>query len=116
MAVINPPGFLHNLATHTAQVDRIASMGAEAMPSGAGLTFRGGCRGTTDLKVTAQGSPNMTVNVSSGLAMVLGTQNAFQGLYSVPNDGTIIVAITAANATLPRNDLIIARVQDSFYA
>jgi len=116
MAVINPPGYLHNLATHTAQVDRIAAIASGIMPDGAGLTFRPGVRGIGDLKVAAQGSPNMTVAVAAGLALVKGSLNAFQGLYSVPNDGSTNVTISASNPTLPRNDLIIVRVQDSFYS
>jgi hypothetical protein len=34
----------------------------------------------------------------------------------VPNDGVVNLAISAANASLARNDLIIVRVQDSQYA
>lgn len=116
MTVINPPGYMQNLSTHTAQVDRIAAIGSGMAPSGAGLTWRGGVRGAADMKVAAQGSPNMTVAVAAGLAFVLGTQNAFQGLYTVPNDASVNVTITAAHATLVRWDLIVVRVQDQFYS
>lgn len=116
MTVINPPGYLHNVATHTAQVDRIAAIASGMVPDGAGLTWREGVRGFGDLLVAAQATPNMTVQVAAGLAFVKGTSNTFQGLYTVANDASVNVTITAAHATLGRRDLIVARIQDAFYA
>jgi hypothetical protein len=116
MSVISPPGYLHNLGTHTAQIDRIAAVAAGLMPDGAGLTWRGAVRQIDDMKVTQNGTPNMSVNVAAGLAFVKGTENTFQGLYSVPNDGPVNLVIAAAHATLARNDLIICRIRDAFYS
>jgi hypothetical protein len=116
VAVINPPSYLQNLATHTAQVDRLASVGGLLLPSAAGeLRARGGVRMAGDYNVTAAATPNMTVNVAAGIAFVAG-QAAVAGTYTVGNDGVVNLAVSAANATLPRNDLVVLRVRDSFYS
>lgn len=70
----------------------------------------------TDLAVTQNGTPNMTVNVSTGGAFIRGTQSANQGAYHLWNDASLSVAITAADATNPRRDLIIAQVRDANYS
>ncbi len=68
------------------------------------------------LAVSAQGSPNMTVNVATGRAIIPGTTSALQSAYTYLNDTTKVITIAAAHATLPRKDIIIARVQDAAYA
>jgi len=70
----------------------------------------------TELAVVQNGTPNMSVNVGSGRCVVQGTTSVVQGAYSMLNDAVLNVAITAAHATLPRIDLIVARVQDASYA
>jgi hypothetical protein len=70
----------------------------------------------TDLAVTQNGTPNMTVNVAAGGAFIRGTQSANQGAYHLWNDGTLNVAISSADLTNPRRDLIIAQVRDLNYA
>jgi hypothetical protein len=114
MAVINPPAYLHNVATTTGQIDRLAAICAGMAPSAAGVSWMDGVRGVGDLIVSA--GAGMSVNVAAGLAFVKGTIQTFQGMYVVPNDGVVNLAISAANASLARNDLIIVRVQDSQYA
>jgi hypothetical protein len=57
----------------------------------------------------------MTVRLTSGIAYVPGP-SAIAGTYSVPNDGNIDFTVPASNATLSRQDLIVCRVQDSFYS
>jgi hypothetical protein len=70
----------------------------------------------TDLAVTQNGTPNMTVNVAAGGCFIRGTQSANQGAYHLWNDGTLSVAISAADATNPRRDLIIAQARDANYS
>lgn len=118
MAAVSPVGFLHNVSTHTAQVDRLSSGAGLILPvSGAGseLRSRGGVRMPGDFQVTAQGTPNMSVSVASGLAYVPGP-TAVAGTYTFANDAAYNVSIAASHATLIRRDLIVLRVADSFYA
>jgi hypothetical protein len=58
----------------------------------------------------------MSVNVAAGGAFIRGTQNANQGAYHLWNDGTVNLAISAADATNGRRDLVIAQVRDSYYS
>lgn len=71
---------------------------------------------STDLAVTQNGTPNMSVNVAAGGAFIRGTQSANQGAYHVWNDATVNLSITAADATNGRRDLIIAQVRDAYYS
>lgn len=76
-----------------------------------------GVRAAGDLAVTANGTPNMSVNVAAGEALIPGTQQpASQGSYYAFNDGPVNLAIAASNATNPRRDLVVARVYDRDYA
>lgn len=70
----------------------------------------------TDLAVTQNGTPNMTVNVAAGGCFIRGTQSANQGAYHLYNDASLSVAISAADATNPRRDLIIAQARDLNYS
>lgn len=70
----------------------------------------------TDLKVTQRGAgANMSVDVAEGSVLVAGTESTYQGVYHGENQGVQNVTITAANATNPRRDLIVARIKDSEY-
>lgn len=106
MAAVSPPYVVQALS-HPADVFRRvirASAGAGILRSG-------------DLVVTANGTPNMTVNVAAGEAVLPGTENALsQGSYLVQNDATVNLAIAAADPTNPRNDLVVAKVQDAAYS
>lgn len=76
-----------------------------------------GVRETGDMAVTANGTPNMTVNVAAGEALIPGTQQpASQGSYYIFNDATVNLAIAASDATNARRDLVVARVYDRDYA
>jgi hypothetical protein len=94
---------------------------AQAETSAVGLTA-GGSHGVVnagDLVVAQNGTPNMSVNVAAGRAFIRGTQAAGslqQGVYSFFNDGTVNLAISAANATNPRRDLVVAQVRDANYS
>lgn len=88
------------------------------VPAAAGLLVDPGhgVTGPTDYKVTQNGTPNMSVNVAAGVAMIRGTQSALQGVYEgVANDGTVNLTIAAANATNPRRDLVLLQVRDNAF-
>jgi hypothetical protein len=113
VAAINPPGYLHNLGTHTAQTDRL-SHGLLLVPDAVGsLRPAGGLRQLSDLVVTA--ASGMNVNLSAGMCVVPQGQSNLGGGYICSNDGSMTLAIAASNATLARNDLVVARVRDAFY-
>lgn len=79
-------------------------------------TLSGGATGVVnsgDLAVTANGTPNMSVNVAKGEALVAGTATVDQGTYYVFNDATVNLAVSAADATNPRIDLVVAKVTDT---
>lgn len=119
MSEVNPAGFFQNLATHTAEQMRSYLGGFLAVPAGAASlktasAVHPGIGGA--LAVAQNGTPNMSVNVSSGLAFVSGGEGTKQGTYICLNDGTVNKTITAAHATLNRRDLIVCRVQDSAYS
>ena len=71
---------------------------------------------TTDLAVTQNGTPNMSVNVAAGGAFIRGTQSANQGVYHLWNDATLNVTIAASDPTNARRDLVIAQVRDAYYS
>lgn len=67
-----------------------------------------------DYLVTQRGAgANMSVDVAAGQAWIQGDDVAYQGLYHMTNDATINAAVSAAHATLPRLDQIVARIYDS---
>jgi predicted secreted protein len=69
-----------------------------------------------DFAVTQNGTPNMSVNVAAGIAIVQGTANVpVQGIYNAYNDATVNLALAASNATNPRIDLICLTIDDQFY-
>jgi hypothetical protein len=119
MTIQAVPAYLQN-ASHSAALFR------QAIASG---VLTGGICGAGELLIAAQSSPNMTVQVGAGRAIVPGTQvsaptllgggsGAFttQGNYFLLNDATISVTISTANATNPRIDAVYAGVQDAYYS
>lgn len=84
------------------------ALGGLVTPGGS-LLCRSGVRPGSDLAVSALGTPNMTVNVALGQAVVQGTEAGTQGAALLTNDGTVNLAIAAADATNARKDLIVAR-------
>src|SRR5690349_12482225 len=115
MAVVNPPGYLQNVTTHTAQVDRLSSGAGLILPSTPGeLRSRGGVRVPTDCVTTAAGG--MNVSVSAGIVYVPNLNSAVGGTYVMANDGALSLSVSAAHATLTRYDLVVARVRDSAYS
>lgn len=106
MAVVNPPIFIHQ-ESHPADRWRRA-LGA--------MFSRPGVVGVDALKVTENGTPNMSVNVAEGIIVIRGTENTYQGTYICEAQGVTNVPIAAAHATLSRNDIVVARVRDSNYS
>ena len=107
MTALNPPLHLQNRTDHTSQGDRLLLRS---------LWRVGGVVASGDMTVAAQGSPNMSVTVAAGGAIIPGTESAFQGTYHCVNDASVTVTIAASDPTNPRKDIIVAKVQDAFYS
>lgn len=121
MAVRSTPIFIDG-NTHPAEETRLAVAALLGSVTG---SFTGGATAADrahgiinagDLAVSQNGTPNMSVNVATGGCFIRGTENANQGAYHLWNDATVNLAITAADATNPRRDLIIAQVRDAYYS
>ncbi|MFB7222476.1 hypothetical protein [Streptomyces sp. NPDC056227] len=97
---------LVNGATHSAEQFRAMvqdlARGAEGITQG------------TDLKVTQLSTPGTSVQVGDGSGVVRGRVNAFQGTYSVRNQGAATVPIAATGGS-GRSDMLILRVEDPQY-
>lgn len=65
---------------------------------------------------TKSGGANMSVDVYPGLAIIQGTESATQGAYVCWASAKVNRTVAAADATFTRRDLVILRVQDSFYS
>ena len=68
-----------------------------------------------DFAVSQNGTPNMSVNVAAGEALVEGDSSTAQGLYYVRNPSTLNVPVSAASSSNPRKDIVIVEVLDSDY-
>ncbi len=79
------------------------------------LSAAGGVKGPGDLLVTANGTPNMSVNVATGEIIIPGS-NADQGSYYGLASTITNLVISASNPTNPRIDTIAATVQDIDYS
>ncbi|MEU0837090.1 hypothetical protein [Streptomyces sp. NPDC005969] len=97
---------LVNGATHSAEQFRAMvqdlARGAEGITQG------------VDLKVSQLSTPGASVQVGDGSGVVRGRVNAFQGTYSVRNQGAATVPIAATGAS-GRSDMLILRVEDPQY-
>lgn len=107
MTVITPPLFLNIDETY----------GAAAL----GLPYRDlvgeGVVGAGALAVTERGAgPNMSVDVAAGVAWVRGDDADLQPVYRCVNDGTVNLAIAAADNTNERIDLVVAEVRDATFS
>lgn len=124
MTVITPVWPIQ-ASSHPASTVRQAQQGQMGSPAG---SFAGGVQPTTgggghgacgasDLAVTANGTPNMSVNVAQGLGAIRGTESQHQGVYGPGyNDATLNLAIAAADATNGRKDLVCMKVRDAQYS
>lgn len=121
MTVFTQPGWLQNAGTvHTAEQMRNYALSL-LLAGSAGATSMQGRGGVhpglgNELQVTQTGSPSMAVIVKSGLCAIPGTEGGTQGIYGLGNDGDVTLSIDAAHATLPRIDIVVARIRDSAYS
>lgn len=105
MALRTPPSWQQN-ASHPAENDRLSTQG---------LWRTTGVLKMTDLITTANGTPNMSVNVSSGWAAIVGDYTTNMGTYIAYNDATTNITVTPANGSNPRIDKLCMTVSDSYY-
>ena len=105
MALRTPPSWLQN-GSHPAENDRLTT---QAIWKTSGIV------NSTDLQITQNGTANMSVNVSSGWAAIVGTTQTNMGTYMAYNDATTNLTITAANLSNPRIDLVVVTVNDAYY-
>lgn len=121
MTVRSVPIFLQ-AGSHPAEETRLMLGGLLGAATG---SFSGGVAASdpahgvvrsTDLAVSQNGTPDMSVNVATGGCFIRGTQSANQGAYHLWNDATVNVAIATSNPTNPRRDLIVAVVRDAYYS
>lgn len=107
---------LQGLSNHSAALFR------QALTS---MLSAGGTVATGELAISAQSTPNMSVQVAAGRAWLPGSQVAAvagvspfttQAAYFGLNDAPVTVTIAAADSTNPRVDLIYLAVQDAFYS
>jgi hypothetical protein len=107
MAALNPP-FVITVSSHGPENFRRALRVLRDQP---------GVRLTGDLAVTQLITPSMNVNVAAGECIIDGTETPLtQGSYHCENDAVVQLAVSAADATNPRWDLVVAKVQDSQYS
>lgn len=107
MTVITPPLYLN--------VD--SEYGAADL----GLPWRDliaeGVVGSTALAVSQRAAgANLSVDVAAGVAWIKGDSSSTQPCYRCENDGTVNLAIAAADATNPRIDRVVAEVRDSVFS
>ena len=106
MALRTPPSWLQN-GSHPAENDRLTAVNL--------LWRSAGVADYNAMVVSQTGTPSMAVNISSGHAIIAGSQTATQGFYVAYNDATASVSIATASPSLPRIDRIVVAVQDSYY-
>jgi len=105
MTLRTPPSWLQN-GSHPAENDRLTT---QALWATTGIIK------STSLAVTQNSPVGMSVIIASGWAAIVGTTQANMGTYVGYNDAATVVAITTANPTNPRIDLICATVNDAYY-
>jgi hypothetical protein len=105
MTLRTPPSWLQN-GSHPAENDRLTT---QALWATTGIIK------STSLAVTQNSPVGMSVIIASGWAAIVGTTQANMGTYVGYNDANTVVAITTANPTNPRIDLICATVNDAYY-
>jgi hypothetical protein len=105
MTLRTPPSWLQN-GSHPAENDRLTT---QALWATTGIIK------STSLAVTPNSPVGMSVIIAGGWAAIVGTTQSNMGTYVAYNDAPTVVAITTANPTNPRIDLVCATVQDAFY-
>jgi len=101
-----PPYVLQN-ASHQAKLFRQTS---------STIVDNEGVINSTSLLVAAKAVPDMSVDIAAGSCWVYGDYATDAKYYFAYNDGSVNVAIAAADASNPRIDIIIAQINDSAYS
>ena len=107
MTVSNPPIFLQSELHPAEDVRRWISSSVGGVP---------GVDAQESLRVTPNGTPNMTVVVAAGGAYVQGSENLYQGMYFTDNRGASTVTIQAADGSNDRIDFVVVHIKDSEYS
>ena len=105
MTLRTPPSWLQN-GSHPAENDRLTTQAIWATT---------GIIKSTSLAVTQNSPVGMSVIVASGWAAIVGTTQSNMGTYVAYNDAAAVVAVTTANPTNPRIDLLCVTVNDAYY-
>ena len=105
MALRTPPSWLQN-GSHPAENDRLTT---QAIWKTTGII------NATDLQITQNGGGNMSVNVSSGYAAIVGTTQTNMGTYMAFNDASTNLTISTASGSNPRIDLVVVTINDAYY-
>lgn len=118
MPVITPPIGVQGGSHSALSFRQLASalVGADVVTFSGGVSAVGMGHGLVrpgHLAVTQRGTPNMSVDVAAGTALVNGTSVLAQGVYAVTNDATTNLALATADATNPRRDLVVVQVRDT---
>lgn len=115
MAMESPAAFNQTGGSYTAEQTRRAVFAAYARTAAntPGI-LTGGLLSTADMQLSAPGS-GLSVNVSTGEAIVGGGEGGVQGGYYARNASTTNLVISTANPTNPRIDTIALTIADSGY-
>ena len=105
MALRTPPSWLQN-GSHPAENDRLTT---QAIWKTTGII------NATDLQITQNGGGNMSVNVSSGYAAIVGTTQTNMGTYMCYNDASTNLTISTSSPSNPRIDLVVVTINDAYY-
>jgi hypothetical protein len=120
MAIISPPAYQQG-GTYSARTDRLSVITGLLGYHGnsadeASLRTRGGVRPSyqgREMQVSAQATPNMTVQVSAGISYVQNKDLANYGAYTAVNDAPVTIPIAASSGSQYRKDTIVAQVLDA---
>ncbi|MEU0157929.1 hypothetical protein ABZ154_03550 [Streptomyces sp. NPDC006261] len=124
MALINPPAWMQAEA-YPARTDRLALTALLSYPGFAvdesrPMRIRQGIKPSyqnQQLRVRAATTPNMTVIVSGGFAIIDQHDTGGSGTYIVANDGDVTLTVQpAGGAGQYRRDTVVASVYDAEYA
>lgn len=114
------PGFFLQEGSHPAKNMRqilSALVGQDVETFSGGVSATGPGHGVVrpgHLAVTEKsGTPDLSVDVARGHALITGDSSLAQGVYAFTNDAVVNLAIATADGTNPRRDLVVAQVRDN---
>lgn len=109
------PGWANQASSYSAEQTRRAvfSPYARTAANAPGI-LAGGLLSASDLNLSAPGS-GLSVNISTGEAIVGGSEGGVQGGYYARNASTTNLTISTANPTNPRIDTVCVTIADNGY-